>query len=169
MVLIFPSSEESLVLARDGQVIHGAVATGSFQPPADLGPLIDLDVHFDVAIGLRPDGTVVTWGPRGENGGDLAPPEGLDQVVAVACGMEIALALRSDGTVVQWGSGVTGSPPPAVADVVAIDVGDMHAIAQRSDHTAISWFGDGTPMASFSSLIDIIENSAILSSCKIYR
>lgn len=113
-------------------------------------------------VGLRPDGTVWTWGEEiyGELGDGVAnqvrwtPAQipGLTGVVEIAASSRSGYAVRSDGSVWAWGENTRGqlgssdlSPHPTPARVLAlpavshISVGDGFAVALQANGQVWSW------------------------------
>lgn len=147
VVAVAAGEDFSLALRADGTVVGWgandqgqlARAPGAPQPtPVELcasgdggcaAPLADVvavSAGAGFALGLRADGSVVswgrdTWGQLG-GGGTVAPPPvrvcapgaaspcaaGLVDVLAVAAGSTHAVALRRDGTAVAWGRNADG-------------------------------------------------------------
>jgi hypothetical protein len=92
-------------------------------------------------IGLRPDGTVATWGLDPCGHGMFNVPPGLTNVAGVAAGVCFYAALKDDGTVVAWGDNSHGQTnmPPGLTNAVAIAAGAVHCLALRSDGTVVEW------------------------------
>jgi len=85
------------------------------------------------SVGLRIDGTVVTWGRNiGGERNDAPTGSGL---VAIACGAFHSVALRIDGTVVTWVASSHGqrNDAPTCGGFVAIACGSYHSVALRND------------------------------------
>src|SRR5439155_12581309 len=58
---------------------------GSFlEPPANLGPVVDVQLGVTYVIALRPDGVAVTWG-YGNYGQEIVP-EGLTGITTICAG-----------------------------------------------------------------------------------
>jgi hypothetical protein len=95
-------------------------------------------------LGLRNDGTVVTWlvDPRQAFVGATNVPPGLNDVVAVAGGFSHGLALKEDTTVVAWGTygyGTVADVPANLTNVIAIAGGDCHSVALKADGRVVAW------------------------------
>jgi hypothetical protein len=69
--------------------------------------LISVSAGAFHTLGLRKDGTVITW--SGDNFGAPPVPTNLNSVVAISAGGGFSLALRSDGTVVEWENSLGGA------------------------------------------------------------
>ena len=76
--------------------------------------------YRNTCIGLKPDGTVVTWGRN--NDGQCNVPEGLSGVVQVAVGDSTFAALKEDGTVVSWGKLKPDNIPENLSNVVQVAI-----------------------------------------------
>jgi len=76
-----------------------------------LGEAIELVEAFgfgiEQVIGIRRDGTVVTWGYGGTN----VAPNATNAAAAAVQGYAGCLVLRQDGTLVTWGDATL--PPPS--------------------------------------------------------
>lgn len=135
--------------------------------PAGLTDLVAVTATGwnEVAYGLRANGSVIAWLPRGgltsnNPGGPFLPP-GLTNVTAIAAGMGHGMALKADGTVVSWGGYVSDNsadsgqyvpmadPPAGLSDVVAIAAGHYHCLALKRDGTVVQW-GSRSAGADFS-------------------
>lgn len=107
--------------------------------PPGLGELVAIAGGDRYCLGLRPDGTVVSWGRTGIPATTV--PAGLNEVIAIAAGMNHNLALRVEGTVIAWGEGREGQTtvPPGLTDVIAVAAGNYHSLAVRADGSVIGW------------------------------
>ena len=101
------------------------------------------------AIGIRVDGTVVTWAASERFAERIAPPAGLSDVKAVSAAYQHALALRSDGSVVAWRNddyqdrGLT-LVPPTLNKVIEIAAGTEFNLALRDNGELVTWPYDTT-------------------------
>lgn len=126
--------------------------------PPDATNLISISGGDYRGVGLKRDGTVLSWGsPNWQQViyGITNVPIGLTNVVSVAAGAAHTLALRADGSLAMWGAivGYTGLPPftttisPEATNVVALaqGTGAWHALVLRKDGTVVDWgdAGDG--------------------------
>lgn len=114
--------------------------TTALSPPVGTTNLAALAAGGSFLVGLKNDGTVVTWG-----GGAAPPPTvpaGLANVVAVSATNNCGLALTRSGTVTPWGSEpvvVNTVPSTAQSGVVAIDGGGQHVLALKSNGSVVAW------------------------------
>jgi alpha-tubulin suppressor-like RCC1 family protein len=53
-------------------------------------------------VGLRANGTVITWGKNGNSQYANQPTD--SDFIQIACGLHHSIGLRANGTVVTWGS-----------------------------------------------------------------
>ncbi len=145
----WPSSLEPTVgiSAKDSQVA-GLASTGKAGsdtwnycdpcPALTTNWFVQVAMGDDFAIGLREDGTAVTWGITGA----VNPmPSGLQRLVAVAAGVTYAVALKNDGTVFAWGSNYYGETnvPTGLAGVKSIACGWHHCLALKSNGVVVAW------------------------------
>ncbi len=119
-------------------VAWGATSSGLSTLPLD--PLTAVGAGHYFALGIRSDGTVVSWGT-----GSATAQAGLSGVTAVAGGNGHSLALKADGTVVAWGSNTNGQTtiPAGLSGVTAISAGGYYNLALKSDGTVAAW-GDNS-------------------------
>jgi hypothetical protein len=118
-----------LALRGDGTV---AVVQNTNNPPWSNIVAIAADTSSPPPriMGLRSDGTVVSWN-------DPVPvPPSLSNIVAIALGGGNHLALRSDGTVATWGN---TNVPSGLTNIVAISASLWQALALKQDGTVVSW------------------------------
>lgn len=118
----------------------GSRAHGECEPPLEATNLIAVAAGRWHTLGLRADGTVVTWGD------ELAPiPDGLTGVKAISAGLRFSMALLQDGSVRVWGNSSWGQTnlPPGLTDVAAICAGTANALVVRSNGTVIAWGWNG--------------------------
>ena len=110
------------------------VAPFAFYP--QFTNMVAIAEEASVGLGLRPDGTVLTWGIDN----DMA----LTNAVAVAAGGVFVAALRADGTVVAWGGNGSGQTnvPADLTNAVAIAAGQDYCLALRANGTVVSWGGN---------------------------
>ena len=90
-------------------------------------------------LGVKSDGTIVTWGIGGYGLPTVPPPNNNFQ--AVAAGGAVSLGLKSDGTITAWGNntyGQTNVPSPN-ADFLAVAVGYNHSLGLKTDGTIAAW------------------------------
>ncbi|EEF60000.1 immunoglobulin domain-containing protein [Pedosphaera parvula] len=105
-------------------------------PPAGLSNVVALAAGYNHDLGLKPDGTVISWGSLS------TVPANVTNVMAIAAGYNQSLALQSNGTVVAWG-GTTVVPAGATNNVVAIAMGSDSSINNymvlKTDGTVFAW------------------------------
>jgi alpha-tubulin suppressor-like RCC1 family protein/uncharacterized protein YjdB len=153
------------VLAKGGTTITASLSGITSNGVTLVTPMVSAGGEH--SVGLKSDGTVVTWGWNqygqlgiGTTGGISLLPvavPGLSGVVAIAAGYDHTVALKSDGTVVAWGGdqngqlgdGTTGdsvchcrSTPVTVlglSGVVSVAAGSHDSVALKSDGTVVGW------------------------------
>ena len=81
--------------------------------------------HGHHSLGLRADGSIVTWGDNAEGGCDVPAPN--TDFVAIAAGALHSLGLKSDSSIVAWGWNYEGQceVPTPNADFVATAAGRL--------------------------------------------
>jgi hypothetical protein len=97
-------------------------------------PLRDLDLGEGLAIGIRPNGTLLSMGPYA-----VTPPSGMFR--SVSAGRQCAIAIRSDGALIPFGANEYGRlnvPTGTFTRVSAADA-TWHAAAIRTDGTVACW------------------------------
>ncbi len=93
------------------------------------------------SIALKPDGTVIAWGGKNENG-ECDVPEGLSGVVQVAVGGNTCAALKDDGTVVLWGEMKPDTIPANLSNVVQVAIHQDNCYFLKADGTVVKSGGD---------------------------
>jgi alpha-tubulin suppressor-like RCC1 family protein len=121
-----------------------------------LTNVVAIAAGFSHSLGLKSDGTVVSWGDNSY--GQANTPTDLAGVVAITGGWFHSLALKSDGTVAGWGAGMTNSgsapdfgqniPPASLTNAVTIAAGQYHSLALKADGTVTAWGGNAFGQAS---------------------
>ncbi|HPS02797.1 MAG TPA: hypothetical protein PLA90_14760, partial [Candidatus Sumerlaeota bacterium] len=89
-------------------------------------------------IGLKSDGSVVTWGGFYSR---RAVPEPNREFVAVAAGTYHYLGLKSDGSVVAWGDNSGGKcrVPEPNTGFIAIAAANNYSVGLKSDGSIVVW------------------------------
>lgn len=108
---------------------------GQLSVPAGLTNLVATAAGATHTIGLRADGTVVSWGGNPLTAA-VRVPDGLRDVVAIAAQASNNLALKSDGTVVSRG---TVPAPTNLSSVIAVAAGVNHGLALLADGSLRAW------------------------------
>lgn len=128
-----------------------------------------LSLSSGVAMALKSDRTLWTWGVHAQGLGDgvttrHVPGQVATDVVAISTAHTHSLFVKADGRVWAWGSGngyvlgtgSTGPEPTAVqlatpANVIAVSASQTHSMALKADGTVWAWggnsdgqLGDGT-------------------------
>ncbi len=125
-------------------VMWGPGVTGDFAPPPNLGPIVDVWATNAAVFAMRPDGSLVWWGPDAE----YAPPASATNIVQLAgtggCPNRI-LALRSDGALVEWGPTCYANGPALTQVRLIADgsAGAFHVVASESDAVSAWGFQSG--------------------------
>jgi len=103
---------------------------------AVLSDVVSVGAGRGYSLGLKSDGTVVTW-----TTGAVTTVANVKNAVAIAAGASHALALNADGTITMWGDNTYQQKniPPGLKNVVAIAAGEMHSLAVKSDGTVVGW------------------------------
>ncbi|MHA7630278.1 carboxypeptidase regulatory-like domain-containing protein [Corallococcus sp. M7] len=94
-----------------------------------------VSVRNAMGAGIRPDGTLVTWGqgPAIEN-----PPQ-VGGVVSVALGTSHSALLMADGSVMAWGNEAGAIPRLPVGNGVAVACAGSSCFVLRADGTVFRW------------------------------
>ena len=126
-------NQEGRATGLDAPYIGGLVMIGGHV----LSNVVSIAAGSSFSLGLKRDGTVVSWGSN-------SVPAGLSNVVAIAARGFFSLALKSDSTVVSWGSTPWDEAhvPVGLSNVVAIACGGgMHerSMAIKNDGTVAYW------------------------------
>ena len=107
------------------------------------------------SVGLRGDGTVVTW--AGTHFGERVDAPTGTNFVAVACGEHHSVGLQDDGTVMTWGHGGSvfmtldfynynqRNDVPTNPNFVVVACGNEHCVGLRPDGTVVTWGGWEAP------------------------
>jgi hypothetical protein len=123
-----------------GTGIEPTITWGEVSVPI-VGPypvLVDAVTGYGYVVGIRPDGSLVTWGSIPA---DLLPlPEGSFNDVAIPGGSATLVAIRTDGTLVTRGVPINWDPAPS-GNFAEIACGYNHCVALRVDGTVDAWGG----------------------------
>lgn len=92
-------------LRADGRVVGTGLADAADAAGAPTDVLEQISQGERFRVGIKTDGTLVSWGPAIDGGSSAptAPPGGLTQVSKIDAGFYHALAIREDGTLATWG------------------------------------------------------------------
>jgi alpha-tubulin suppressor-like RCC1 family protein len=137
VVSIVANHSRNFAIRSNGTVV--ALELGGLlgmTPPANLDQVASLSTGSEHVIGLRWDGSIVTWGSNAH--GQLDVPVEPTNVVQVAASGNHSLALREDGTVVAWGDNTVGQAtvPVDLTNVVAISGSFYGSVALAMDPTS---------------------------------
>ncbi len=116
------------IVGWGGQVVGGDLSTG-FVAIAGGG------YH---SLGLKTDGSIVTWGGNGD--GQCSVPEPNTDFVAVATGRDHSLGLKANGIIVAWGRnnyGQCGVPYPNTG-FAAVAGGWGHSLGLKADGSIVA-------------------------------
>jgi alpha-tubulin suppressor-like RCC1 family protein len=146
-------------LRDDGSIVMWGATQPTFNPSQQAQLLtvpyiapslrwVDFGIGYDVTLGLRSDGQIISWGLDYFYGASMVPtlPSGM-RFTEMSFAGTFAVALRSDGALIAWGDDyfaqVSGAPaePSEGASWVEVQAGTDHAFARDS---AGNWFGWGT-------------------------
>ncbi len=89
-------------------------------------------------LGLKSEGSIVTWTPRGEGNVVPSPNKGF---IGIAVGDSHSLGLKSDGSIVAWGWNDYGQrtvPAPNSA-FVAVAAGRFYSLGLKSNGSIVAW------------------------------
>lgn len=139
VVSITAGGWSTAAVRADGTISGAGLVTWS-PLPAEATNMMAMAVNADVIMGLRADGTVLSWG----NGARLPAP--LTNVVAIGAGTFHGMAVKSDGTILAWGGNDYNQTniPEGLNNVVAVAGGDYHSVALKGDGTVVAWGWNGT-------------------------
>ncbi len=118
-------------------VCEAGFADGVLTGVAPVGvPLRTLDSAEGLTVGIKRDGSLVSWV---ESGSDIVAPVG--SYTAVAVGRSCAIAIRNDGTLAPFGVNLYGRLDVPGGAFVAVDTADAtwHSAAVRPDGTLLCW------------------------------
>jgi hypothetical protein len=90
-------------------------------------------------LGLKSDGSVVTWGRNESGQGDVPAPN--TDFVAISAAWDHSMGLKTDGSIVLWGDNTYGqnTPPSPNTDFVAIADGGGYCLGLKSDGSIVAW------------------------------
>lgn len=101
------TADALLVLFTDGTVWSSRAA---YAAPASAGSLIEIAAGDSHVVGLRADGTIVTWGSDPGAVGVLDPPfDATHDVLHIVASGNSNAVLHTDGTVDTWGTFPAGT------------------------------------------------------------
>ena len=110
--------------------------------PNGLSNIVAIATGLFQSLALRPDGTVIAWGPSSFSIPVPKVPAAVSDAVAIASGEYPALALKNDGTVISWGY-INGSgayvdcldtnAPSGLTNIVGIAAGETHKLALKEE------------------------------------
>ncbi|HAT12043.1 MAG TPA: hypothetical protein DCS97_16005 [Planctomycetes bacterium] len=135
-VLVRASSTHAAVLCRDGRVEMRSMYAGYSDTTAALSGSLALATGDGWTLGLKPDGSVVGWGPDATMAVRNIPGD-IGQVVQLTGYGDFALVRRADGTLRAWGA--LASVPPAITDAVDIAACNGAFVVLRADGTVLVW------------------------------
>jgi alpha-tubulin suppressor-like RCC1 family protein len=116
-------------------IAWGANTQGQCNVPPSATNVIGVAAGGTFSVGLRSDGSVISWGVA------TNPPTDLTNAIQIAAGYNHCLALRADGTVAAWGNNSQNqlAVPPSATNVIAVAAGYNHGLAVRNDGTVVAW------------------------------
>jgi alpha-tubulin suppressor-like RCC1 family protein len=107
------------------------------------GPFVSVAMGSVMSLGLRADGTVVSWGYHERTIIHEGP------FVAISAFGNHSLGLKKDGSVVGWGSNEYGETKPQEGPFIAIAAGGDHSLGLKEDGTVVGWgsneYGETNP------------------------
>jgi alpha-tubulin suppressor-like RCC1 family protein len=125
-----------------GRIVGLAACSGGgpdcTPPPPNSGFVAVSSGNYH-GMGLRPDGSIATWGLCDVEQCDVPLPN--SGYIAISAGDSHSLALRPGGMIVAWGSNEAGqlNVPAPNSGFVAIAAGGLHSLALRSDGSIAGW------------------------------
>ena len=137
--------EQELFEPPTGRIEAWLSATLSESQRAVLSMVPDFDDFIAVAagsyhaVGLRADGSLVSWGQDSQGEVSDTPPG--TGFVAVDAGLLYSLALHEDGTVFAWGGGLAANPDsrPTGTGFTGIAAGYAFAMATDAAGALTAW------------------------------
>ena len=105
--------------------------------PAPNSGFVAVAAGWNHSLGLRADGTLVTWGDNTVGQCNIPAPNA--GFVAIAADGIHSEARRSDGSVVFWGAWNRDNGPVANEGFVSVAAGNMHSLGLRSDGSVVAW------------------------------
>jgi alpha-tubulin suppressor-like RCC1 family protein len=182
----------ALAVLDDGRIYtwgddaNGTLASGRSFNRTTPARVIALSSVTQVAAGggslaLRSDGTVATWGAKGERTSAPRSLAGPRNIIQIASGEDHGVALASDNRVWTWGfndygqlghgpfGGVSGSDPGIVAGVASVTrvaAGLHHTLAVQADGTVWAWGRNNSgSLGVLASAMCLDRATAVLSPC----
>lgn len=141
-------------LATPALALHDRPA--DFPQPESFDRVVDAAISdgfgLGYGLGLKADGSTVSWAVSPELLERIRPPADLGRITAFAPSFSHALALREDGTVRAWRTGPfedhgEANVPAGLSGVVEIATGYYSSLALRQDASVVGWgqYGDPGP------------------------
>jgi hypothetical protein len=128
-------------LKRDGSIVSWGenYETSGYKTNPITG-LKQISSRFVSGLGLRADGSTVTWG----SGLQLFPDR---RFKSISAGEDFYLGLQYDDSVFFWGyidqRPIFVSPPGSLNNIDAISAGYNHALVLKKDGTVVAWGNNG--------------------------
>ncbi len=141
-------------------VLWGSHSYGQSRVPAQATNLLFVAGGDNQYVGLKADGSVLTWGSLDQTN----VPAGLTDAIAIGVGSTHGCVLRADGRVKQLGSTLSGFTeklkPPYTTNIVAIASGPgaQHVTVLREDGAIITWAAAGRTEA----ILDVPDSAVHL-------
>ena len=121
---------------------------------------VQLAVARDSSVGLRADGSIVTWGT--DYYGQISNSPTGTGYTQVSAGYYLLMALSSDGSIVQWPEPYPNLP--SGPGFTRISAGYLHYLALRSDGTIEAWgnetHGEILDTPSGNGFVDVLAGSS---------
>lgn len=128
---------------------------GQASPPP--GEFLQIASGNEHSTGIRPDGTVATWGRI------LDVPTGTFRFVESCDGIQpFSVGIRTDGSLASWGAPVQGALDLPQGAFVSLALGVNHGVGIRADGTLAGWgrntFGQANPPSGAFLSVAAIDN-----------